>query len=272
MESAANYLPIDCNETLMADITSETIERAAQLLKQAEYTVAFTGAGISTPSGIPDFRSAESGLWNQVDPMEVASIYGFRQNPQAFYNWVRPLVRLTWEAQPNPAHHALAHLEAKGLLHAVITQNIDMLHTRAGSKQVFELHGHMREVTCTHCFAVYDADPIMVRFLEDGGVPRCATCNGVLKPNVILFGEQLPVREFQAAQRAARNCDLMVIIGSSLEVAPASDLPLMALRNGAKLIIINLQATTVDHDSTVTIQANCAEVLPAIVERLESAS
>lgn len=256
----------------MADITSEAIDHAAKLLKQAQHIVAFTGAGISTPSGIPDFRSAESGLWNQVDAMEVASIYGFRQNPQAFYNWIRPLARLTWDAKPNPAHYALAALESKGYLEAIITQNIDMLHTRAGNKQIFELHGHMREATCTHCFTVYDADPIITRFLADGNVPRCEKCNGVIKPNVILFGEQLPVREFQAAQRAARNCDLMVIIGSSLEVAPASDLPLMALRNGAKLIIINLQATPVDQDSTVAIRANCAEVLPTIVERLESAS
>jgi NAD-dependent deacetylase len=256
----------------MADISNETLDHAAELLRQAQYTVAFTGAGISTPSGIPDFRSPESGLWNQVDPMEVASIYGFRQNPQAFYDWMLPLARMTWGAKPNPAHYGLAQLEAKGLLAAIITQNIDMLHTRAGSKVVFELHGHMREATCIHCFAVYDAEPIMAHFLEDGKAPSCPKCGSVLKPNVILFGEQLPVREFQAAQRAARNCDLMVVIGSSLEVAPASDLPLMALRNGAKLIMINLQATPVDRDSTITIAADCAEVLPAIVKRLESAS
>ncbi|MFN8373519.1 MAG: NAD-dependent deacylase [Anaerolineae bacterium] len=257
---------------LMADISNETIDHAVQLLRQAKHVVAFTGAGISTPSGIPDFRSTESGLWNQVDPMEVASLYGFRQNPQAFYDWIRPLARLTWEAQPNAAHYALARLEAGGYLKAIITQNIDMLHTRAGNKQIFELHGHMREMTCTHCFGLYLSDPIMTKFVEDGIVPRCPKCNGVLKPNVILFGEQLPMREFQGAQRAARNCDLMIIVGSSLEVAPASDLPLMALRSGAKLIIVNLQTTPLDHDAMVIIQANCAEILPAIVERLESVS
>jgi NAD-dependent deacetylase len=252
-------------------MTQDTLDRAADLFRQARHAIAFTGAGISTPSGIPDFRSPQSGLWNQVDPMEVASIYGFRQNPQHFYDWIRPLTQLTWKAQPNPAHQALAQLESQGILKAVITQNIDMLHTRAGSKQVYELHGHLREMTCIHCFAVYEAEPIMQQFLADGCVPRCAKCSSALKPNVILFGEQLPIREFQAAQRAAQECDLMVIVGSSLEVAPASDLPMIALRHGAKLLIINLEATPADHRSTLAIRANCAEVLPAIVKVLASA-
>jgi NAD-dependent deacetylase len=246
------------------------IRRAAGLIQQSRFAVAFTGAGISTPSGIPDFRSPDCGLWNHVDPMAVGSIYGFRQNPEAFYSWIHPLARLTLEARPNPAHLALASLEQRGYLKAVITQNIDMLHSRAGNKRVFELHGHLREATCVHCFAVYPAEPIILKFLEDSRVPHCPGCNGVIKPNVILFGEQLPFAEFRGAQEMARQSDLMMIVGSSLEVAPASDLPMLAARNGAKLIIINLEPTLMDATADVVIQANAAEVLPEIVSCLEA--
>jgi NAD-dependent deacetylase len=246
------------------------LSQAADLLRQAQYAIAFTGAGISTDSGIPDFRSPDSGLWQGVDPMMVASIHGFRRNPQAFYDWVRPLALLTARAQPNAAHVALASLEAAGKLKTVITQNIDMLHTRAGTQHIHELHGHMRKATCIHCFIELDGEPIMQKFIEDGQVPRCPYCNGIVKPNVILFGEQLPIRELQGAQDAARKCDLMVIIGSSLEVAPASDLPLYAKRHGAKLIIINLEPTPVDRIAEVVIHARAAYALPEIVRHLEN--
>lgn len=248
----------------------EQINDAAELIQRAKHSVAFTGAGISTPSGIPDFRSQHSGLWENVDPMAVASMYGFRQNPQAFYNWIYPLTRLTLNAQPNPAHLALADLEKQGRLETIITQNIDNLHTRAGNTHILELHGHMREATCVHCFTVYTAEPIIRKFLDDRQVPHCPKCSGVIKPNVILFGEQLPVRELQAAKEAARHCDLMIVIGSSLEVAPAGDLPQMAVRNGAKLIVINIDPTPMDSQAQVVIHADAAEILPDIMERLEA--
>lgn len=232
--------------------------------------VAFTGAGISTPSGIPDFRSPHSGLWTNADPMAVASIYGFRQNPEAFYNWIYPLAHLTINALPNPAHLALARLEALTNFSAVITQNIDMLHTRAGSTRVYELHGHMREATCIHCFKVYPAEPIITRFLSDRLVPHCPACNSVLKPNVILFGEQLPIQQLMGAQEAARKADVMLIVGSSLEVAPASDIPLLARRFGAQLIIINLEPTPLDSLAQEVFHMNAAEVLPHIVDCLET--
>jgi NAD-dependent deacetylase len=247
----------------------DPIDTLAHFVSQSRSMIAFTGAGISTPSGIPDFRSPHCGLWEGVDPLEVASIYGFRQNPQAFYRWVYPLARIALNAKPNPAHEALSRLEALGKLQCVITQNIDMLHTRAGNKTVYELHGHMREATCVSCFAVYPGEPLLERFLENQQVPRCPKCNGVIKPNVILFGEQLPYRELQAAQDAARSTDLMLIIGSSLEVAPASDLPLLALRGGAKLLIVNLEPTFIDQKAACVVHGNCAEVLPALLERLE---
>lgn len=249
---------------------SVDIQRAAALLKQSRFAVAFTGAGISTESGIPDFRSPTCGLWKNVDPLAVASIYSFRHNPEAFYKWIHPLARVILDARPNPAHVALAALEQQDRLHAVITQNIDMLHTRAGNRTVYELHGHLREATCVHCYAVYPAEPIIIRFLEDGRVPRCSSCNGVIKPNTILFGEQLPFAEFRGAQEMARKADLMMIIGSSLEVAPASDLPVLAARNGAKLIVVNLEPTPMDTAAEVVIHANAAEVLPEIVTCLEA--
>jgi NAD-dependent deacetylase len=247
----------------------DAIDLLASHVAQSHAMIAFTGAGISTPSGIPDFRSPSCGLWESVDPLAVASIFGFRQNPEAFYRWVYPLARLTMEAKPNPAHEALARLEAMGKLRCVITQNIDMLHTRAGSKTVYELHGHMREATCVSCFEVYPGEPILRQFLEDHKVPHCPKCGGIIKPNVILFGEQLPYRELQAAQDAVRHTDLMLIIGSSLEVAPASDLPVVALRCGAKLVIVNYESTFIDGKAACVIHGNCAEVLPAILARVE---
>lgn len=251
---------------------SEAIESAAVLLRAAAYAVAFTGAGISTASGIPDFRSPDSGLWKNADPLAVASIYGFRQNPQVFYDWIHPLAQLTMDAQPNAAHLALAQLETLGILKAVITQNIDMLHTRAGSQTVYELHGHLREATCTHCFTVYRAALIIRQFLQDKQVPRCPDCSGVLKPNVILFGEQLPIQQFMGAKEEARKADVLVVVGSSLEVAPASDIPALAVKNGAKLIMINLESTNTDHLAHVHIRGDAAVVLPQILSRLESHS
>jgi NAD-dependent deacetylase len=248
---------------------SEKAQIAAQLLNTAHSAVALTGAGISTPSGIPDFRSPKSGLWEGIDPMVVASIYGFRQNPQAFYDWIYPLAQLTVNAQPNPAHLALAALEAQGKLKGVITQNIDTLHSRAGSHVVKELHGQFGEATCIHCFTLFPAGPIIRQFLADHKVPHCPYCGNVIKPNVILFGEQLPIQPLLEAQDLARKADLMLIVGTSLEVAPASDLPMLALQNGAKIIIINLESTHLDNAATVVIRANAAEALPEIVQQME---
>jgi NAD-dependent deacetylase len=245
---------------------ADQIERALALLASSERTVALTGAGISTPSGIPDFRSVNSGLWSGVDPMEVASIYAFKRRPEAFYDWIRPVARLTTEARPNAAHKALAQLEACGLLQAVITQNIDMLHGKAGSKNVYEVHGHWREATCLRCYAIYPAVPHLDVFIDTGEVPYCESCGGVLKPNVILFGEQLPVRVMNEASKLARTCDLMIVVGSSLLVAPAGDLPLLAVKSNARLIIINLEATHLDEMADVVIHADVVDVLPRLVE------
>ena len=244
---------------------NQQIERGAELIKEAHNMVAMTGAGISTPSGIPDFRSPDSGLWQKTDPLTVASIFAFRQDPDQFYNWIRPLANKLLEARPNPAHYALATLESEGKLHALITQNIDDLHGKAGSQNIYELHGSLRELTCIQCYRVQDSTSVIRKFVQDGQTPHCE-CGGVLKPNVILFGEQLPVREFVAAQMAVKAADLMLVVGSSLETAPASDLPELALENGIKLIIVNHQPTYLDDRADVVIHANVAEVLPHIVD------
>lgn len=244
---------------------NQQIQRAAELIDKMQAIVAMTGAGISTPSGIPDFRSPDSGLWEKADPLAVASIYAFRQNPQKFYDWIHPLSRLVLEAKPNAAHYALVELERQGKLKAIITQNIDDLHTKAGSQKVYELHGHLRELTCIQCHQGQDSAAIFQKFVNDGQVPHCH-CGGILKPNVILFGEQLPTQEYVSAQLTIEDADLMLIAGSSLEVAPASDLPEVALRNGAKLIIINPQPTYLDPKAELVIRGDVAEVLPLIVD------
>lgn len=246
------------------------INDVARILSEAKYAVAFTGAGISTDSGIPDFRSEKSGLWNDYEAMQAATLAGFRRNPQAFYDWVKPLTKMILSARPNAAHCALAELEKRDLLKVVITQNIDMLHTRAGSQRVYELHGQLRQATCLHCFNVVDNAPLIEQFLKDGKTPLCSLCDGPMKPNVILFGEQLPVDQWLLAREAARLCDVMLVVGSSLEVAPASDLPLIAKSHGAKLIYINLEATPLDHYADLIVSERAADAMPRILQALET--
>jgi NAD-dependent deacetylase len=243
------------------------IERAAELIIQSRHMVAFTGAGHSTASGIPDFRSPSSGLWEKHNPMLVASIWSFRLKPKTFFDWIRPMVETLRNAAPNPAHKALADLEEMGFLKAVITQNIDNLHQRAGSQRVLELHGHMREATCIRCYKEVPVDPPLEKTVLAGRVPHCE-CGGVLKPNVILFGEQLPLRVFNQAMEEARHSDLILVAGSSLTVAPAADIPFRAVESGAKAIIVNLQPTEFDGLADMVIHGDVIEILPRIVGAL----
>ncbi len=247
----------------------QKISQAANLLKNSNHAIALTGAGVSTPSGIPDFRSPGSGLWSKVDSMEVASIWGFNSHPQGFYDWLKPVAHLMFTTQPNPAHCAIAELESLGKIHVVITQNIDNLHQRAGSKRVLEVHGHMREATCMRCFHQTSAAPLIEKYLADGEVPKCDVCGGVMKPNVVLFGEMLPVSVMYEAEQETKKCDVMLVAGSSLEVAPAGDLPLVAKKNGAKIIIINKMSTIADAHAAVVIREDVATALPRIVEAVK---
>lgn len=246
----------------------EGIELAAELFRNAKRTVALTGAGLSTPSGIPDFRSEGSGLWSRDEPLEVASLNTFRTHPEKFYAWFRPLAGQIFNAQPNPAHRALARLQADGRLGPIATQNIDMLHQKAGSGNVIEMHGTLRTLSCTQCFRQYDSDGYLRPFVEKGEIPRCPECGAVLKPDVILFGEQLPQKAWLAAQKACRACDLMLVAGSSLEVLPVAGLPMQALDAGAHLVIVNNTPTYLHERADASILADVADIIPEIAERI----
>ena len=244
------------------------IEYVAELLRKAKYAVALTGAGISTPSGIPDFRSEGTGLWSRDEPLEVASLSTFRTNPERFFIWFRPLASQIFNAEPNPAHMALAELEKTGHIRSVITQNIDALHHKAGSKNVIEMHGTLRTLSCTQCFQQVESKNYLKAFVERGELPRCPVCDGLMKPDVILFGEQLPQRAWYNAQRECRQCDLMLVAGSSLEVLPVAGLPMQAIDRGSHLVILNNATTYLDVRADVVIQEDVAAVLPAIVEQV----
>jgi NAD-dependent deacetylase len=246
----------------------DAIEFSAELLREARRAVVLTGAGLSTPSGIPDFRSEGTGLWSHDEPLEVASLSTFRVDPRKFYAWFRPLASQIFDATPNQAHYALAELEMEGHIHSIITQNIDLLHQKAGSKNVIEMHGTLSTFSCTQCFQQVEALPYLKPFVEEGEVPRCPACGAVLKPDVILFGEQLPQKAWFAAQRASRACDLMMVAGSSLEVLPVASLPIQALDRGAHLIILNNSSTYLDVRADSVIHGDVADMLPAIAEQV----
>jgi len=243
---------------------------AAELLQKAHRVVALTGAGSSTPSGIPDFRSDGTGLWSQVDPFVVASVWGFRENPQRFYKWMQPLAHDILTAQPSQAHRALARMEQCGKLRIVITQNIDALHQKAGSQQVVELHGHLRTMTCLACAFSDDATHHLGAYINDGVAPICPHCGDILKPDIVLFGEPLPEASIVRAQEEALQCDLMLVAGSSLEVMPAADLPALAVRGGARLIFVNLGATPYDHLADVIVRGDVADILPRLADALKN--
>lgn len=248
--------------------TQSAIDFAADLFRQAKHAVALTGAGLSTPSGIPDFRSTGTGLWSRDEPMEVASLSTFRTAPERFYEWFRPLASQICNAQPNPAHLALARLEKAGRIHSIITQNIDMLHQKAKTQTVIEMHGTMQTLTCTQCYHKVQSASYLDTFVENGIIPRCPQCGSILKPDVILFGEQLPQAAWFKAQREARQCDLMLVIGSSLEVLPVAGLPMQALDRGAHLIIVNNVPTYLNVRADVVLTEDAAAVIPAIVEKV----
>ncbi|NOH01000.1 MAG: NAD-dependent deacylase [Chloroflexi bacterium] len=248
--------------------TQTNIEFAADLFRNSKHTVILSGAGLSTPSGIPDFRSTGTGLWSRDEPLEVASLGTFRTHPEKFFAWFRPLAGQIYYAQPNPAHHSLAELERRGYIKAVITQNIDTLHQKAGSKIVIEMHGSMQTLTCSQCYHQVQAEPYLTPFVASGEIPLCPKCGQILKPDVILFGEQLPQAAWSKAQKEARQCDLMLVVGSSLEVLPVAGLPMQALDRGAHLIIINNTPTYLNVRADVTILEDVAMILPAIMERV----
>jgi NAD-dependent deacetylase len=253
----------------MIDQTSEAnITKLSTLIKGSSFTVVLTGAGISTRSGIPDFRSQEKGLWMKDNPMDVISLTAFRNDPERFFNWLRPLVRSITHAQPNAAHYVLADLEKRGLIQVITTQNIDSLHQHAGSQQVLELHGTMTTMSCPGCKEQYEQDLFLTSFLEEELIPVCPVCRTILKPDIVLYEEQLPAQVWTSSEIACEMAQLMLVIGTSLEVYPAAGLPMTVLKHGGKLAIINLSPTPLDDRAEVVIHADAAEVLPLVAKSL----
>lgn len=253
----------------MAIITSSLfVQEAAELILNARSAVALTGAGSSTPSGIPDFRSKGNGLWTRYSQMEVASLSAFRQNPVRFFEWFRPFAQNILNAKPNDTHFALAKLEQKNRLGTIITQNIDNLHQRAGSVNVLQVHGTLSTLTCIGCYQNVLAKKFQVSYISKGEIPYCERCGNILKPDVVLFEEQLPAKTWLKARRVTQTCDLMVVLGTSLVVSPVAQLPEQAIKNGAKIIIINKTATYMDEYADVVIHGDTAAFLPKIIKKM----
>ncbi|HWF72218.1 MAG TPA: NAD-dependent protein deacylase [Solirubrobacteraceae bacterium] len=247
---------------------SAAAAKLAALIRGAGSVVALTGAGISVPSGIPDFRSPGTGLWEHVNPMEVAHIDVFRRDPERFWSFYGDRFQSLEGKEPNRAHRALAALERAGLLDAVITQNIDRLHARAGTRELIEVHGTIAHSSCLRCRACYSLDDVRTRQLADERrVPRCE-CGEALKPDVVLFGEYLPVDALARAEELAAAADLMLCIGSSLEVYPVAQLPLVTLAAGGKIAVLTQGPTPVDARATVRMGGDIVRELDAVVEAL----
>ncbi len=248
----------------------ETIKAIALEIKKAKYGVAFTGAGISAESGIPTYRG-EGGLWTKYDPNLYAHIGYFRQDPSYYWNFFKdvryPMLK---EVKPNKAHIALAEIETFGHLKTVITQNIDGLHQEAGSSSVIELHGTTRIITCMDCSKEYPMEEVYLK-LENQIPPLCSKCNGILRPAVIFFGEMLDPKTINDAYEEAGKSDFLLVVGSSLVVYPAADIPLRAKRSGAKLVIINKGSTPLDSAADYVIDDAAGKVLPQIIHKLKEA-
>ena len=239
------------------------LKKIAKALTSSNFSVVFTGAGVSAESGIPTFRG-KNGLWSKYDPEKVASIEGFIRNPSNFWNFARNLIAKV-KSKPNPAHYSIAELEKLGIVKAVITQNIDMLHQKAGSKKVVELHGSLKYVDCLKCGKTYEWEEIEEK-LEREILPVCECGSKHLKPRIVFFGEPLDENVLEEAVNLARKSDLFLVVGSSLVVYPAASLPFIAKENGAKLVLINKDPTEKDYYFDFKVYGKAGEVLPRILE------
>ena len=251
----------------MAGEVTTAAEQLAELIRTSSCTVALTGAGISVPSGIPDFRTPGKGLWEKVDPMEVAHIDVFRRDPARFWSFYRPRLHSLDDIKPNRAHGVLAELERRGLLEAVITQNIDMLHWKAGSERVIEVHGSIRTASCQSCGAEFPLAEVEELFDESGSAV-CSGCGGPVKPDVVLFGELLPAEAMAEAEALANRADLMICVGSSLEVYPVAGLPSVTLGRGGRLAVITKGPTPFDQEAVVRMGGDVVADLEAVLEAL----
>ena len=248
-------------------VTTRELARLAELLGQSRRAVVLTGAGVSVPSGIPDFRTPETGLWAKVDPMEVAHISVFEGDPERFWSYYRPRFQALGDKEPNRAHEALAELERRGLIEGVITQNIDRLHRAAGSENVIEVHGSIETSSCLECGAAFGLDAVDDLF-DERGVAICSACGGAVKPDVVLFGEMLPVEAMTRATELAEGADLMLCVGSSLAVHPVAGLPGLTLERGGSVALVTKGATPYDRDAELKLDGEVDEELVALLAAL----
>jgi NAD-dependent deacetylase len=242
------------------------VEALAALMRERQPCVVLSGAGISTESGIPDFRSPD-GIWAQYDPMEYATIDAFHEDPEKVWRFYAPRYSMLASAEPNDAHRALVELEQRGYVSGLITQNIDMLHERAGSRGAVEVHGSIRESHCLRCNTSYALADV-VKLLEASDAPRCLTCASVLKPGVVMFGELLPQEPLDRSFELARSAALLLVVGSALEVQPVAVLPWETRQGGGEVAIVNLGPSAFDDHAALKIDGKAGEVLPALVAAL----
>jgi NAD-dependent deacetylase len=245
---------------------SARAEYLAELIRAARSAVVLTGAGVSVPSGIPDFRTPGSGLWANVDPMEVAHIDAWRRDPDRFWSFYSDRFASLVNKRPNEAHFALAELEQRGLIRAVITQNIDRLHRLAGSERLIEVHGSIEWSVCLECGGKVAIDRVVE--LLGSGAPECVACVAPLKPDVVLFGELLPERGMAEAQALALDADLMICVGSSLEVYPVAGLPAITRGSRGRLALVTQGPTPYDSDAEVKLEGDVVEELGALLAAL----
>ena len=243
-----------------------TAQRLAELIRKHQPCVVLTGAGVSTESGIPDFRSP-TGIWTRYDPTEYATIEAFLRDPVKVWDFYAKRLEVLKEAEPNAAHLALAELERRGLVRAGVTQNIDRLHERAGSREVVEVHGSVRTSSCLDCGEAAGFDDV-VSLLADAPAPPCPRCGRILKPDVVMFGEAMPEAEIDRAYDLAREAALLLVVGSSLEVWPVAGLPQETLDSGGLLAIVNQGPTPYDHRADLRVEAAAGETLTEVVGHL----
>lgn len=249
--------------------SKDQLGRLAELIRGAGSVVALTGAGISVPSGIPDFRTPRTGLWENVDPMEVAHIDAFHEDPVRFWSFYGERFASLEGKLPNGAHEALARLEEMGVLDGVITQNIDMLHRRAGTRELVEVHGTIATCSCLSCPGSVELAEVRSRqAAAEDGVPRCASCGEALKPDVVLFGEYLDPRALARARELSEGADLLLCIGSSLEVHPVAGLPMATLERGGAVAILTQGPTPLDDLAVVRLRGDVVSELRGLLAAL----
>ncbi|HLM27936.1 MAG TPA: NAD-dependent protein deacylase [Thermoleophilaceae bacterium] len=242
--------------------------RLAGLLRDSQSAVVLTGAGISVPSGIPDFRSPGTGMWEKVNPMEVAHIDAFRRDPDRFWAFYSQRFTALRDKEPNGAHRALAELERRGLVRGVITQNIDRLHRAAGSERVVEVHGSIERSVCLECGGKVALERVAEMLAATDGAPECPACVSPLKPEVVLFGELLPAEAMADAHALAAEADLMLCVGSSLEVHPVAGLPGVTLAAGGRLAVVTQGPTPYDSEADVRLDGDVVDELDAVLAAL----